>query len=68
MGFSIPHLTVVFVIVILVFGTKHLKSLGSDLGSAINGFRKAVNDDEGTALSAANNKDFQDAADLGKKA
>lgn len=42
MGLSIPHLLVVLVIVVLVFGTKRLKNIGSDLGEAIRGFRSAV--------------------------
>lgn len=42
MGLSIPHLTLVLAIVILVFGTKHLKNLGADLGGAIKGFRNAM--------------------------
>ncbi|MDT4289364.1 twin-arginine translocase TatA/TatE family subunit [Methylomonas sp. MO1] len=42
MGLSIPHLLVVLVIVILVFGTKRLKNIGADLGEAIRGFRSAV--------------------------
>ncbi len=42
MGFSIPHLLVVLVIVILVFGTKRLKNVGSDLGDAIKSFRNAM--------------------------
>ncbi len=42
MGFSIPHLLVVLVIVLLVFGTKRLKNIGEDLGGAIKGFKKAV--------------------------
>lgn len=42
MGFSIPHLLVVLVIVVLVFGTKRLKNVGADLGEAIRGFRNAV--------------------------
>lgn len=46
MGFSIPHLLVVLVIVALVFGTKRLKNIGSDLGDAITGFRNAVKDSE----------------------
>lgn len=46
MGFSIPHLIVVLVIVILVFGTKRLKNVGGDLGEAIKSFRKAVNDSD----------------------
>lgn len=46
MGFSIPHLLVVLVIVILVFGTKRLKNVGADIGEAIKGFRNAVKDGE----------------------
>jgi len=46
MGFSIPHLLVVLAIVILVFGTKRLKTVGADLGDAIKGFRKAVKEGE----------------------
>ena len=42
MGFSISHLLVLLVIVVLVFGTKRLKNVGSDLGDAIKSFRKAV--------------------------
>lgn len=44
MGFSIAHLLVVLAIVILVFGTKSIKSIGSDLAEAIKGFRHALND------------------------
>ena len=44
MGFSIPHLLVVLAIVILVFGTKRFKSIGSDLGESIKGFRHALKD------------------------
>ncbi|WP_446810411.1 twin-arginine translocase TatA/TatE family subunit [Methylomonas sp. 2BW1-5-20] len=46
MGLSIPHLLVVLAIVVLVFGTKRLKNVGSDLGDAIKGFRKAVKENE----------------------
>ena len=43
---SIWQLLIVLVIVIAIFGTKRLKSLGSDLGSAVKGFRSAVNEAE----------------------
>ena len=43
---GLTELLVILAIVLLVFGPKRLKSLGSDLGSAIKGFRKAVTDDE----------------------
>ena len=47
MGFgSIGHWLIVLLIVVLIFGTKRLKSIGSDLGSAIKGFKKGMNDDE----------------------
>lgn len=45
-GFGIPELLIVLAIVLLIFGPKRLKSLGSDLGSAIKGFRKAVTDED----------------------
>ncbi len=45
-NFGLTELLVVLAIVLLVFGPKRLKSIGSDLGNAIKGFRKAVTDDE----------------------
>ena len=45
-GFSIWHWLIVLAIVILVFGTKKLKSMGTDLGEAIKGFRTAMRDGE----------------------
>ncbi|WP_347330357.1 twin-arginine translocase TatA/TatE family subunit [Marinimicrobium locisalis] len=44
MGISIWQLLIVLLIVIMLFGTKRLRGLGSDLGSAISGFRKSVKD------------------------
>ncbi|MEJ2308590.1 MAG: twin-arginine translocase TatA/TatE family subunit [Gammaproteobacteria bacterium] len=43
-GISIPSLILILVIVLLLFGTKRLKNVGSDLGGAIKGFRKAMKD------------------------
>lgn len=40
------ELIVVLLIAVVIFGTTRLKSLGSDLGSAIKGFRKAITSDE----------------------
>lgn len=45
-GISPASLLLVLLIVVLVFGTTKLKGLGSDVGGAIKGFRKAMNDDE----------------------
>ncbi|MEK6708296.1 MAG: Sec-independent protein translocase subunit TatA [Pseudomonadota bacterium] len=49
--FSIWHWLVVLVIVVLVFGTKKLRNLGSDLGGAVKGFKEGVKgaDDEETS-------------------
>ncbi len=44
MGISVWQLLIILLIVVMLFGTKRLRGLGSDLGSAISGFRKAVND------------------------
>jgi sec-independent protein translocase protein TatA len=44
-SFSIWHWLVILVIVLLLFGTKRLKNLGTDLGSAIKGFKSAVKEE-----------------------
>lgn len=44
-GVSITQLLIIAAIIILLFGTKKLSSLGSDLGSSIKGFKKAMEDD-----------------------
>jgi sec-independent protein translocase protein TatA len=45
-GISIWQLLIVLVIVLLLFGTKKLKSIGSDLGGAVKGFRSAMSGDK----------------------
>lgn len=45
-GISIWQLLIILAIVVMLFGTKRLRSLGSDLGSAIKGFKKSISDDE----------------------
>jgi sec-independent protein translocase protein TatA len=42
--FSIWHWVIVLLIVVLVFGTKKLKNMGSDLGSAVKGFKDGMKD------------------------
>ena len=44
--FDWKHWVVILIVVVLVFGTKRLKTLGSDVGEAIKGFRKAVNTED----------------------
>lgn len=46
MGIGIKELLLILLVVLLVFGTGRLKSLGTDLGQVIKGFRQAVNADE----------------------
>jgi sec-independent protein translocase protein TatA len=42
LAMSVPQLLIILVIVALIFGTKRLKEVGGDLGSAIKSFRKAM--------------------------
>lgn len=51
-SFSVWHWLIVLLIVVLVFGTKKLKNIGSDLGAAVKGFKDGVRDGS-TAESAA---------------
>ena len=51
-GISIWQLLIILAIVIMLFGTKRLRTLGSDLGSAVKGFRKSMTDDEAAAANA----------------
>jgi sec-independent protein translocase protein TatA len=44
--FSPKHLFMIAIIVLLVFGTKKLRTLGSDLGSAVRGFKKSMSEGE----------------------
>lgn len=44
-GISIWQLLIVLLIVVLLFGTKKLKGIGGDLGGAVKGFKKALNDE-----------------------
>jgi sec-independent protein translocase protein TatA len=52
MGISIWQLLIVLGIVILLFGTKKLRNIGTDLGGAIRGFKKSMTDDDGKADTA----------------
>jgi sec-independent protein translocase protein TatA len=49
--FEMKHLIVVLLVVLLVFGAKKLRTIGSDLGAAVRGFKQSVN--EGEAEAAA---------------
>ncbi len=60
---SIWHWMIVLLIAVLIFGTKKLSSLGTDLGGAVKGFRKAMSDaedeDEPKQLKKQADADFE---------
>jgi sec-independent protein translocase protein TatA len=45
-NFGMKELVVILLVVLLVFGAKKLKTIGSDLGSAVRGFKKSMADGE----------------------
>ena len=45
-GISIPSLLIILLIVVLLFGTKKLRNIGSDLGGALRNFRKATKEED----------------------
>ena len=54
-GISIWQLLIVLAIVVMIFGTKRLKNIGADLGSAIKGFKKSMSDDDVTESTSDDN-------------
>jgi len=56
LAMSVPQLLIILVIVALIFGTKRLKEVGGDLGSAIKSFRKAMNTGEADDEAARENQ------------
>lgn len=51
-GFSIWHWLIVLLVVVLIFGTKKLKNIGSDLGGAVKGFKDGMKDGASEAASS----------------
>ena len=47
-SFSIWHWLIVLLVVVLVFGTKKIRNMGSDLGSAVKGFKDGLKDGQKT--------------------
>ena len=45
-GISVWQLLIILAIIVLIFGPKRLKNLGSDLGNSIKGFRKAIKEED----------------------
>lgn len=70
-GISIWQLLIIAVIVVLLFGTNKLRTLGSDLGASVKGFKKAIGDepadkDTNNAEKTNNDADF-DTKNLAQK-
>jgi sec-independent protein translocase protein TatA len=63
-SFSIWHWLIVLIIVILVFGTKKLRNLGSDLGGAVKGFKEGVKGADEEAISGAREQNAGQTVDI----
>lgn len=61
-GISIWQLLIILAIVVMLFGTKRLRSLGSDLGSAVKGFRSSMQDEGDEKAGEAEESDASEAA------
>lgn len=46
MGLGMRELMIILLVVLVIFGTKKLRAVGSDLGAAVRGFKKAMNEGE----------------------
>ncbi|MFD1009342.1 MULTISPECIES: Sec-independent protein translocase subunit TatA [Oceanisphaera] len=64
---GIWQLLIVVLIVVLLFGTKKLRGMGSDLGSAVKGFKKAMGDDDKNGEKDQQDADFKQASLSEKK-
>ena len=51
-SFSIWHWLIVLAIIVLVFGTKKLRNLGTDLGGAVKGFKEGMKSEESKTVDA----------------
>jgi sec-independent protein translocase protein TatA len=54
MGIGFRELLIILVIALILFGAKKLRNVGSDLGAAVRGFKKAVNDGDDEATKQLN--------------
>ncbi|MEY3201902.1 MAG: Sec-independent protein translocase subunit TatA [Pseudomonadota bacterium] len=64
-SFSLWHWLVVLLIIVLVFGTKKLRNIGSDLGGAVSDFKKGMRDGGTEAANAAPPSQITQAKDAG---
>lgn len=53
-GIGIWQLIIILVIVVMLFGTKKLRNIGSDLGGALKGFKNAMKEEDGKSIEGDN--------------
>lgn len=63
-GISVWQLLIIVLIVVLLFGSNKLRSLGADLGASLKGFKKAVSDDKTTPPGDKTQHSIQQDADF----
>ena len=68
MGFGWQELLIILVIVALIFGTKKLRGIGSDLGGAVKGFKDSVTSDEDSSAQKSQDSSDEKAAEEKKEA
>ena len=61
MGIGFRELLIILVIALVLFGAKKLRTVGTDLGAAVRGFKKAVNDGDDEQTRQINDLTGQDA-------
>ena len=61
MGIGFKELLIILAIALLIFGAKRLKTIGSDLGGAVNGFKKAMEDGDEKESRQLNSPEQKDA-------
>jgi len=71
MGIGFRELLIILVIALILFGAKKLRSVGTDLGAAVRGFKKAVNDGDDEQTRQLNDltgkdADFKERSDASK--
>jgi sec-independent protein translocase protein TatA len=67
MGIGFRELLIILAIALLIFGAKKLRTIGTDLGAAVKGFKKAMNDGENEETTKQITGDKQPDADFNTK-
>ena len=62
-GISMWQLLIILLIVVMIFGTKRLKNIGSDLGGAIKGFKKSMDEDSPASADNMQKKEIESESD-----